>query len=140
MKKPVPFYIYFHQKNFGKKCWPKIYLGQDLDPEPDPDPDVFKNRIRIRSKIVRIRNTAFWGSEICSQKERGFNKDPDPKHIPVPVLKTAPFTSPLHMMLLPNPPPPRRGAGKSASFIFSGSGSVKICGRRNARIPENGLL
>jgi hypothetical protein len=28
----------------------KIYLGQD--------PDVFKSRIRIRSKIVRIRNTA----------------------------------------------------------------------------------
>jgi hypothetical protein len=29
------------------------------DPDPDPDPDVFKSwiRIRILSKIVRIRNT-----------------------------------------------------------------------------------
>jgi hypothetical protein len=37
----------------------KIYLGQDPDPDLEPDPDVFKSRIRIRSKIVRIRNTDF---------------------------------------------------------------------------------
>jgi hypothetical protein len=38
-----------------EKSWPKIYLGQD------PHPDVFESRMRIRSKIVRIRNTGFHG-------------------------------------------------------------------------------
>jgi hypothetical protein len=37
-------------KKFPGETWPKIYLGQD------PDLDVFKSRIRIRSKIVRIHN------------------------------------------------------------------------------------
>jgi hypothetical protein len=49
----IPFRAYFCQKQFQKLFWPKIYLGQD----PDTDPDVFESRIRIRSKIVRIRNT-----------------------------------------------------------------------------------
>jgi hypothetical protein len=48
----------FSPKNFRKK----ICLGQDPDPVLDnyPDPDVLKSRIRIRirSKIVRVRNTA----------------------------------------------------------------------------------
>jgi hypothetical protein len=42
-------------KNVHEKSWPNIYLGQD----PEPDRDVFKSRIRIRSKLVRIRNTGF---------------------------------------------------------------------------------
>jgi hypothetical protein len=53
--------IFRPQKNSEEVC-PKIYIGKDTDPEPDPepepDPDVFKSRIRFRSKIVRIRNTA----------------------------------------------------------------------------------
>jgi hypothetical protein len=32
------------------------YLAQD--PDPEPDTDVFKSGTRIRSKIVRIRNTS----------------------------------------------------------------------------------
>jgi hypothetical protein len=52
------FWSICSSKNFREKSLPKIYLGQDTDPELDPDPDVFKSRIRIRSKIVRIRNTA----------------------------------------------------------------------------------
>jgi hypothetical protein len=57
--KAINFRAYFRQKNFPDGICPKIYLGQDPDPEPDPDPDVFESgiRIRIRSKIVRIRNT-----------------------------------------------------------------------------------
>jgi hypothetical protein len=51
----IRFRAYFHQKNFQQKSWPETYLGQD--PEPDPDPDVFESR--IRSKIVRIRTTAY---------------------------------------------------------------------------------
>jgi hypothetical protein len=50
----ILFSAYFHEKKFLKKTWPKIYYGQD----PDPDPDVFDSRIQIRSKIVRIHNTA----------------------------------------------------------------------------------
>jgi hypothetical protein len=42
----------FIKKKFQKKSGPKIYLGQD------PDPDDFERRIRIRSKIDRIWNTA----------------------------------------------------------------------------------
>jgi hypothetical protein len=41
---------YFRQK--FPETWPKICLGQD------PDLDVFEIRIRIRSKNIRIRNTA----------------------------------------------------------------------------------
>jgi hypothetical protein len=43
----ILFRAYFREKNFQTK----FYSGQD------PDPDVFESRIRIRSKIVRIRNT-----------------------------------------------------------------------------------
>jgi hypothetical protein len=39
----------------SEEICPKIYIGQD--PDPEPDPDVFESRIRIRSEIVRIRNT-----------------------------------------------------------------------------------
>jgi hypothetical protein len=49
----ILFKAYFGKKNSEEVC-PKIYTGKD----PDPDPDVFKCRIRIRSKIFRIRNTA----------------------------------------------------------------------------------
>jgi hypothetical protein len=52
------FYSIFSSKNISEKNWPKIYLGQDPDPDPEPDPDFFESRIRIRTKIVRIRNTA----------------------------------------------------------------------------------
>jgi hypothetical protein len=45
------FLSIFPLKNFLEETWPKIYFGQDLDQ------DVFKSRIRIRSKIGRIRNT-----------------------------------------------------------------------------------
>jgi hypothetical protein len=59
---------------------PTIYLGQDPDPDPeldpdpdmDPDPDIFKSRIRIRSKIVRIRNT-----DCMSVKSRQWSIIPD---------------------------------------------------------------
>jgi hypothetical protein len=37
-------------KKISFQRWPKIYLDHDLN--------VFKSRIQIRSKIVRIRNTA----------------------------------------------------------------------------------
>jgi hypothetical protein len=47
----ILFRAYFRQKNFAEEILPKINLGQD------PDPDVFESRIRIRSKIVRIRKT-----------------------------------------------------------------------------------
>jgi hypothetical protein len=47
----ILFIAYFHQKKFQKKVSRKFI-------RKDPDPDVFKSRIRIRSKIVRIRNTA----------------------------------------------------------------------------------
>jgi hypothetical protein len=49
---------YIAQKKFSEETCPKIYLSQD--PELDTDSDVFKSRIwiQIRSKIVRIRNTA----------------------------------------------------------------------------------
>jgi hypothetical protein len=43
----------FMPKQFPEETWPKIYLDQD------PDPDVLKSRIRILSKIVRIRNTGY---------------------------------------------------------------------------------
>jgi hypothetical protein len=46
----ILFRAYFGPKKSRRKL-SKISLGQD------PDPDVFKSRIRIRSKIVRIRNT-----------------------------------------------------------------------------------
>jgi hypothetical protein len=36
----------------------QIYVGHDPELDPEPDPHVFKSPIRIRSKIVRIRNTA----------------------------------------------------------------------------------
>jgi hypothetical protein len=55
----IRFRACFHiLKKFYKKSCLKICLGQD------PDPDVLKSRIRIliRSKIVRIRNTAFQAS------------------------------------------------------------------------------
>jgi hypothetical protein len=42
----------FRPKKISEEVCLKIYIGKD------PDPDVFKSRIRIRSKIVRIRNTA----------------------------------------------------------------------------------
>jgi hypothetical protein len=45
------FREYFHQKNFPEETWPKIFVGQD------PDSNVYKSRIRIRSKIIWIRNT-----------------------------------------------------------------------------------
>jgi hypothetical protein len=48
----ILFRAYFRHKNFQKKLGRKLFLVQD----PDSDPDVFKSRIRIRSKIVRIRN------------------------------------------------------------------------------------
>jgi hypothetical protein len=51
------FRAYFRQKKFPEETWLKTYLGLDPD-QPYPDPDVFKCRVRIRSKIVRIRNTA----------------------------------------------------------------------------------
>jgi hypothetical protein len=50
---------YFLEHIFILKISGKIYVDQDPDPEPEPDPDVFERRIRIRSKIVRIRNTAY---------------------------------------------------------------------------------
>jgi hypothetical protein len=43
-------------KKVLEEPWSKIYLDHD------PDPDVFKSLIRIRSKIVRIRNTAGEGT------------------------------------------------------------------------------
>jgi hypothetical protein len=49
----ILFRAYFREKKILEKSWPKIYLGQD------PDPDVFESRIRIRSKVVRIRNTGY---------------------------------------------------------------------------------
>jgi hypothetical protein len=51
----ILFKAYFGQKNLSEEVCQKIYIGKD--PDPDPDPDVFKSRIRIRSKIVWIRNT-----------------------------------------------------------------------------------
>jgi hypothetical protein len=45
----------FRPKKISEEVCPKIYIGKD--PDLDPDPDVFKSRIRIQSKIVRIRNT-----------------------------------------------------------------------------------
>jgi hypothetical protein len=54
----ILFKAYFGQTKILKKFVRKIHIGKDPDPEPDPHPDVFKSRIRIRSKIVRIRNTA----------------------------------------------------------------------------------
>jgi hypothetical protein len=47
----ILFIAYFGQKKIFEEVCPKIYIGKDLDP------DVFKSRIRIRSKIVQIRNT-----------------------------------------------------------------------------------
>jgi hypothetical protein len=41
-----------------KKCQKEFFLGKDPDPVSEPDPDVFKGRIQICSKIVRISNTA----------------------------------------------------------------------------------
>jgi hypothetical protein len=46
----------FSSKKFPEKSWPKLHLGQDTELDPDPDLDDFKSR--IRSKIVRIPNTA----------------------------------------------------------------------------------
>jgi hypothetical protein len=54
-------YRYFcYKKNF-RRNFAEIYLVQNPDPGPEPDPDtgVFESRIRIRSKVVRIRNTEF---------------------------------------------------------------------------------
>jgi hypothetical protein len=53
----ILFRAYFGFKKIPEENCPKIYLGED----PGPDQDVFKSRIRIRiwSKIVLIRNTAF---------------------------------------------------------------------------------
>jgi hypothetical protein len=48
------FQSIFPQKKCSEETWPKIYLGQD------PDPIVFKSRIRIRSKIVRLCNTDYF--------------------------------------------------------------------------------
>jgi hypothetical protein len=52
----ILFRAYFSQKKFPGETWSKIYLGQD--------PDVFESRIRIRSKIVRIRNTDNWREHV----------------------------------------------------------------------------
>jgi hypothetical protein len=46
----------FSAKKNQEETWRKIYLGQD--PDPELDPDVFKNGIRIWSKIIQIFNTA----------------------------------------------------------------------------------
>jgi hypothetical protein len=50
----------FPPKKFSEEIWPKSFKGQDpnQDRDPVPDSDVFESRIRIRSKIVLIRNTA----------------------------------------------------------------------------------
>jgi hypothetical protein len=40
----------------GKSLY-KFYTG--YDPDPDPDLANLKNRIRIRTKVVRIRNSGF---------------------------------------------------------------------------------
>jgi hypothetical protein len=54
------FYSIYPPKKLPEETWSKIYLGQDLDPDPELelDPDVFKRRIRIRSKLVLMRNNA----------------------------------------------------------------------------------
>jgi hypothetical protein len=54
----ILFRAYFYQINSRKKL-AEIYLGQDPYMDSDPDPEIFKSRIRIRSKIVRIRNTGY---------------------------------------------------------------------------------
>jgi hypothetical protein len=56
----ILFKAYFHPKNFQKRVGWKFFRVRFQDQ------DVFENRMRIQSKIVRIRNNDFlWNFKAC---------------------------------------------------------------------------